>query len=53
MKTKEFKKMIKEMKPDDIKSLYMTCKIYLTEKQLDQVCKMGEHHGGCGFKYSK
>ena len=53
MKAKDFKKALKEMKPDDIKSLYMTCKIYLTDKQLSKVCELGNHHGGCAFKYSK
>lgn len=53
MKAKEFKKLIKEKQPNQIISDYMTCKIYLTEKQLNKVCELGNHHGGCAFKCSK
>ena len=53
MKTKEFKKLLKEKQPSEIISDYMTCKIYLTERQLAKVCELGNHHGGCAFKSIK
>lgn len=64
MKNKDFNKLLKEKKPkngnlinqydsqikaDEIISDYMICKIFLTDKQLDKVCSLGSHHGGCGF----
>lgn len=49
MKSKDFNKLIKEKEPNKIIADYMTCKIYLTDKQLQKVCLLGNHHGGCSF----
>ena len=53
MKAKEFNKLIKSNDPSEIISDYMTCKIYLTERQLQKVIdkKQGAAigHGGCAF----
>lgn len=49
MKNKDFNKLLKEKKPNEIISDYMICKIFLTDKQLEKVCSLGNHHGGCGF----
>ena len=47
MKKREFKKLLEEYTSNEIIEMYMTCKIYLTEKQLDKVCENSSHHGGC------
>ena len=51
MKTKEFKKLIKNENYDKIIEKYMKCEIYLTDKQLEIVCKDSKHHNGVAFKY--
>lgn len=53
MKARDFEELLKTKKPKDIISDYMANKIYLTELQLAKVCSLGEHHGGCNFKYRK
>ena len=47
MKKIEFKKILGEYTSNQILEMYMTNKIYLTEKQLDKVCENSSHHGGC------
>ena len=54
MKTKEFKKLIKNYSPQTILTKYMTCEFYLNNRQLDQVIEMKkgtleEGHGGVSF----
>ena len=51
MKTKEFKKLIKNENCDKIIEKYIKCDIYLTDKQLEIVCKNSKHHNGVAFKY--
>ncbi len=53
VKIREFNKKMKEESPDKILSEYMTCKIYLTEKQLEKVCEKSSHHGACNTKEVK
>ena len=53
MKIRDFNKKMKEESPDKILSEYMTCKIYLTEKQLEKVCEKSSHHGACNTKEVK
>lgn len=53
MRIKEFKKLIKNENYDKIIEKYMKCEIYLTDKQLEIVCKGSKHHNGCAFKYGK
>lgn len=47
MKARELNKLLKEKSPVKIIEDYMSCKIFLTELQLEKVCNLGEHHGGC------
>ena len=47
MKKKELNKLIKKYSSDEILNMYMECKIYLTEKQLEKICETSSHHGGC------
>ena len=54
MKTKDFKKLIKNYSPQTILTRYMLCELWLNNKQLDQVIKMKkgteeEGHGGVRF----
>lgn len=54
MKTKDFKKLIKNYSPQTILTKYMLCELWLNNKQLDQVIekKKGteeEGHGGVSF----
>ena len=53
MKNKDFKALLKEKSSNDILSDYMTCKIFLTDKQLQKVIDLKQPyekgHGGCGF----
>ena len=50
MKKASIKVLRKKYSWDEIISLYMSMKIYLTDKQLDLVCSKGSHHGGCNVK---
>ena len=47
MKKREFNKILEKYTSDQILEMYMTCKIYLTDKQLEKVCENSSHHGGC------
>lgn len=54
MKTKEFKKLIKNYSPQTILTKYMMCEFYLNNRQLDQVIELKkgtqeEGHGGVSF----
>lgn len=54
MRTKDFKKLIKNYSPQTILTKYMTCEIYLNNKQLDQVIELKkdtpeEGRGGVSF----
>lgn len=53
MKASAFKSLLKNEKSSVILNKYMLNEIYLTDRQLEQVCELGEHHGGMGFKYNK
>ena len=53
MRARELNKLLKIKTPEKIISLYMTCEIYLTDKQLEKVCSLSKGHGGCSFKYKK
>ena len=47
MKASKLKILKRKYTADEIIEMYMTCKIYLTEKQLEKICEKGSHHGGC------
>lgn len=54
MKTKEFKKLIKNYNPQTILKKYMLGEFYLNNRQLDRVIEMKkgtpeEGHGGVSF----
>lgn len=50
MKAALFKKILNKEDPKDILAKYMTCQIYLTDKQLDKVIeKKKDEHGGCSW----
>ena len=54
MKTKDFKKLIKNYSPQTILTKYMLCEFWLNNRQLDQVIKMKkgtpeENRGGVSF----
>lgn len=54
MKTKEFKKLIKNYSPQTILTRYMLGEFYLNNRQLDRVIEMKqgtpeEGHGGVSF----
>ena len=54
MRTKEFKKLIKNYSPQTILKKYMLGEFYLNNRQLDQVIEMKkgtpeEGHGGVSF----
>jgi len=54
MKTKDFKKLIKNYSPQTILTRYMLCELWLNNKQLDQVIEMKkgteeEGRGGVSF----
>lgn len=54
MKTKEFKKLLKNYSPQTILTKYMMCEVYLNNKQLDQVIELKkdtpeEGRGGVSF----
>lgn len=57
MKTKEFKKLLSANDPNKILSDYMICKIFLTERQLQQVINKKDDaakgHGGCAWGFRK
>lgn len=53
MKTQEFNKLKKELKPEMILTKYMENKIKLTDLQLDKICLISPGHGGCKFRYKE
>lgn len=53
MKASAFKSLLKNEKSSVILNKYMLNEIYLTDRQLEKVCYLGEHHGGTGFRYDK
>ena len=53
MKNRDFKRLLNKQEPEQILERYMLSKIYLTEKQLEKVCSIGNHHAGCCFGKGK
>lgn len=56
MKTKDFKKLIKNYSPQTILTKYMLCELWLNNKQLDQVIekkKGTEEEGRGGVSFGK
>lgn len=53
MKTKDFNKLLKRDNPKKILTNHMMGEIYLTDKQLDKVCKLNDGRGGCILKDRK
>lgn len=49
MKTWKFNKLLKYEDPKKILSDYMSCKIWLTDKQLEKVCNKNDGHGGVAW----
>ena len=50
MKKASLRVLCKKYTYDEIISLYMSMKIYLSDKQLEYVCSKGSHHGSCNVK---
>lgn len=47
MKIKEFEKLIKEKKPQEIITMHLRNKLYLTDKQIDKLLELrGENYWG-------
>lgn len=58
MKVREFNRLLKEKSPGELISQHMSCKIFLTEKQLQKCIdlKSGtseENRGSTNFNYGK
>ena len=54
MKTRDFKKEIKNAELKDVKKLlsqYMQEEIYFTDRQLQKLTELNDGRGGCIFKY--
>lgn len=51
MKIKDFNKLLKEKGAGYILSKYMSCQLFLTNKQLEKVCELNHHRGGTAFIY--
>lgn len=51
MKIKDFNTMLKEKGAGYILSKYMSCQLFLTDKQLEKVCELNHHRGGTAFIY--
>ena len=49
MKASKLRLLCKKYTYDKIIEMYMSCKIYLTQNQLEKICSKGSHHGGCNL----
>lgn len=50
MKASKLRALCRKYSYDKIIEMYMSCKIYLTDKQLEKICAKGSHHGGCNVR---
>lgn len=53
MKASKLRGLSRKYSYDKIIEMYMTCKIYLTDKQLEKICAACSHHGGCNTRGDK